>query len=187
MAKLSQNSKLAIDFAPLLAFFVAFRLYGLEVATAVLLGTTAISVALMYACERKVAWMPLMSALLVGVMGGLTIWFNDERFIKSKPTLVSAIFALVLLGGALRRKATVKYLFGQTMRLSDAGWQALTWRWGLFFLVLAVANELVWRNFTTETWVQFKVFGILGLTIAFTLSQMPLIRRHGLDDDHDMA
>jgi intracellular septation protein len=121
--------------------------------------------------------MPFVTGIVVVVFGGLTLYLHDETFIKMKPTIVNTLFGVVLLGGLLFGKSLLGYVFDSVFKLTDEGWRILTFRWGLFFVVLAVLNEIVWRNFPTDTWVSFKVFGIMPLTFLFTLSQLPLLNR----------
>jgi intracellular septation protein len=122
--------------------------------------------------------MPLVSAFFVVVFGGMTLWLQDDVFIKLKPTIVNGIFAAILLGGLAAGHSLLRHLFGDVFRLTDEGWRQLTLRWGLFFIVLAGLNEVVWRNFSTDTWVSFKVFGIMPLTMIFGIAQMGLLKRH---------
>lgn len=180
---MSARLRLVTDYTPLLGFFLAYKLYGLGVATLALVVLTAIALGLVYALERRVAMMPLASGVAVGLMGGLTLAFNNDIFIKMKPTLVSLVFALLLLVGFVRKKTTVKLVLGHAMQLTDEGWRQLSLRWGVFFLLLAVLNEIVWRNFSTEVWVNFKVFGLVGLSLAFSMLQMPFLKRHWLESD----
>jgi len=119
---------------------------------------------------------------VVFVFGGLTLWLQDATFIKMKPTIVNTLFGAVLLGGLVFGKSLLGYVFDSAFRLDAEGWRKLTFRWGVFFLFLAVVNEVVWRNFSEDTWVAFKVWGIMPITIAFTMLQMPLIMRHSLDE-----
>lgn len=167
------------DYAPLAAFLAGFYTGDLMRATLWLMIATGLATVALLAVERRVPWMPLMTAAIVGVFGGLTLWLNDETFIKLKPTIVQAIFAAVLLGGLAFGRSLLKPVFGAAWTLSDAGWRVLTWRYGLFFLGMALLNEAVWRTQSTDFWVNFKIFGILGLTLAFTFSQIPMILREG--------
>jgi len=124
--------------------------------------------------------MPLVGGAFVLVFGGLTLYLHDDTFIKLKPTLVNMLFAAALLGGLAAGRPLLKPLFGASFQLSDEGWRRLTWRWALFFLLMAATNELVWRSFSTEFWAGFKLFGFLPLTFAFALAQVPLIQRFQL-------
>ena len=189
--------KLALELGPLLVFFFANtrgewlvgmlpalgRLGGpIFVATALFMVATAIALAVSWALTRTLPIMPLVSGVVVFVFGALTLYLQDDIFIKMKPTIVNTLFGAVLLGGLFFGKALLGYVFDSAFHLDPQGWRTLTLRWGLFFLLLAVLNELVWRNFSTDTWVAFKVWGIMPITLVFTFSQMPLIMRHSLDE-----
>ena len=171
-----------VDYLPLAAFFGAYLAYGLMTATAVLLAATAVTLVVSLAVVRRVPMMPLVTAGIVGVFGGLTLWLNDETFIKMKPTVIQSLFALVLIGGVLMRRNPLKPIFGHVWKLDDAGWRILTTRFAIFFATMAALNEVVWRTQSTEFWVNFKVFGILVLTLAFTMGQVALINRHTISD-----
>jgi intracellular septation protein len=171
------------DFGPLLAFFAAYLLFGLFPATAVLIGTTLLALLLSYLIERRIPIMPLVTAVIVGIFGGLTLWLQDETFLKMKPTIVQAIFSLVLLGGLAINKPLLKPLLGTAWQMDDLGWRKLTLRFGLFFAAMAVLNEAVWRTQSTSFWVTFKVFGIMGLTLVFALSQAQLMQLHALEGE----
>ncbi len=167
------------DYGPLILFFAAYWLKGLMAATAVIVVASLAALALTWVYERRVPVMPLVTAGVVSLFGGLTLWLQDDTFIKMKPTIVQAIFAAVLLGGLAFGRPLLKPLFGKMMPpMSDAGWKGLTFRYGLFFIAMAILNEVVWRTQSTDFWVNFKVFGIMALTIAFIMSQMPFINRH---------
>lgn len=189
--------KLALELGPLMVFFFAntrgewlaqkfpplAALGGpIFIATGLFMAATAIALAASWLLTRTLPMMPLVSGVVVFVFGGLTLWLNDDLFIKMKPTIVNTLFAAVLLGGLLFGKALLGYVFDSAFRLTAEGWRKLTFRWGIFFLFLAVANEVVWRNFSTDFWVAFKVWGIMPITLIFTFSQMPLIIRHSLDE-----
>ena len=131
----------------------------------------------------KLAIMPLVSAFFVIIFGGMTLWVADEQFIKLKPTIVNLIFASVLLGGLVAGHSLLRHLFGDVFKLTDEGWRQLTLRWGLFVVLLAVLNEVVWRNFSTDTLVSFKVFGIMPLTMIFGIAQMGLLKTYEQKQD----
>lgn len=170
------------DYGPLVLFFAAYWLSGLMAATAVIVAASLVALALTWAYERRVPTMPLVTAGVVTVFGGLTLWLQDETFIKMKPTIVQLIFAAVLLGGLAFGKPLLKPLLGKMMPpMADAGWRGLTLRYGLFFIVMAGINEVVWRTQSTDFWVNFKVFGLPVLTIAFIMLQMPFMNRHMLE------
>ena len=127
--------------------------------------------------------MPVFTAILVLIFGGLTLYLKDATFIKMKVTVLYAFFGLTLLGGLAFGRLFVKYVFSAAFELREEGWRKLTWRWGFFFLVLAVLNEIVWRSLPTADWVKFKVFGIIPLIMLFALAQMPLVLKHELKED----
>lgn len=176
----SPGLKLAIELGPLVTFFAANAYGGIYLATAVFMVASVVALGAMWALARRIAIMPLVSFLVVMVFGGLTLWLQDEHFIKLKPTLVNAAFGVLLLGGLALKKPLLPYVFDGMVQLTDAGWRALTIRWGVFFLVMAVVNEIVWRSFSTDTWVAFKTFGYLPITIVFAMAQAPLMARHEL-------
>lgn len=176
--------KFILDIAPLVAFFAGYKLGGLMTATVLLLIATFVSLSITYIKHRKIALSPLITGAVVAVFGGLTLIFNDETFIKIKPTLVNLLFAAILLAGEVfYRKGLLKYLFEAAFHLTDEGWRKLSLRWALFFMALAALNEYVWRHYPTEVWVDFKVFGLLGLTFLFTLCQLPLIGRYKIETE----
>lgn len=183
---LSPLAKLAVDLGPLLIFFIAYSRLGMIPATGVFMVATLIAIVISFVFTRHVPPMMWFSALLVGVFGGLTLWLQDETFIKMKPTIVYLCFASVLGFGLLRRRNYLKALLGSAFPgLSDAGWRLLAIRWTGFFLVLAVLNETMWRLVSTDAWVTFKVWGVTPLTFLFALAQFPLLKRHGLDLDQN--
>jgi intracellular septation protein len=172
-----------VDYAPLAVFLAAFEFKGLMVATAALMVTTLVSLVLSLVVAHRLPPMPLITAAIVGVFGGLTLWLHDETFIKIKPTIIYGLFATILGVGLLRGKPLLKAVIGDSMPLDDIGWRRLSLRFVLFFLVMAVANELIRRVVTTELWVLWKVPGSIVLTFLFVLSQMGLIKRHRLPDE----
>jgi intracellular septation protein len=189
--------KFALELGPLLIFFFANArgewlaervpaLGGLGgpifIATGLFMAATAVALAVSWMLTRTLPIMPLVSGVVVLVFGALTLWLQDDIFIKMKPTIVNTLFGAVLLGGLAFGKSLLGYVFDSAFRLDAEGWRRLTLRWGLFFLFLALVNEFVWRTFSTDAWVSFKVWGIMPITLIFTLSQMPLIMRHSLDE-----
>lgn len=168
-----------LDFAPLAVFFVAFKLAGVMEATIALVVATVTSIGIIYMVERKIALAPLISGVLVTVLGGLSVWLHDEQFIKMKPTLVNLLFSTLLLGGAVFfKRGLLRHVLDMAFHLTDEGWRILSVRWGFFFLFLAGLNEVVWRHFPTEFWVNFKVFGMFTLTILFAMSQMRVLEKY---------
>jgi intracellular septation protein len=168
--------KPAIDYGPLAAFFVSYLALGLMAATAALIAASLIALPLAWVLERRLPMVPLVTAAIVVVFGGLTLWLQDETFIKMKPTIVQAIFALVLLGSLAVGRPLLKPLLAPMMPpMSERAWRQFTLRYGLFFVAMAGLNELVWRTQSTDFWVTFKVFGLSGLTFLFILSQLPFV------------
>jgi intracellular septation protein len=180
------NSRPAF-FAPLLAQFLPVTLVtgehaGIFVATAVFIPAILAALAISYALTRHIAVMPVVTAVIVVVFGGLTLALQNETFIKLKPTLVYLLFAGTLLGGLAFKKPLLGMVFDSVFNLTDEGWRKLTLRWGVFFLVLAVLNEIIWRNFSTDAWVNFKVFGFLPLTMIFAAAQFPLLQKYAVQE-----
>lgn len=181
---LTASQRFMLDLGPLAVFFLAYRLGDLMLATAALIMTTLMSLAITYLVERRVALAPLVSGTMVALFGGLTLLLNDELFIKMKPTLVNCLFAVVLLVGAYGfKRGLLKYLLEMAFQITDEGWRVLSARWGFFFLFLAALNEIIWRNFSTDFWVNFKVFGMFTITILFAASQYNLVKRYAASGD----
>ncbi|MDO9127880.1 MAG: septation protein A [Parvibaculum sp.] len=189
----SQWVRMAIELGPLVVFFLlnskANNLFGNEPAQNIFYATggfmvaTVISLGYSYARFRKIPTMPLVSGIFIMIFGALTLWLHDDEFIKLKPTIVNGIFATALLGAAVMGKPIMKQLFDGAFNLTDKGWMVLTVRWGLFFVLLGVINEIVWRNFSTDFWVSFKLFGIMPLTMIFGLAQIPVLTKHAPSDE----
>lgn len=175
--------KPTVDYGPLAVFLLVYIKAGLLAATGALIAATAVSVAVALWAERRVPWMPLTTAVVVGIFGGLTLWSGDDIFIKMKPTIVQALFAVVLLGGLAFGRPLLKPLLGAAWPMDDAGWRRLSLRFALFFVVMAALNEAVWRTQSTDVWVTFKVFGLMGLTLLFSIAQAPLMMRHRLAEE----
>ncbi len=179
--------KFLLELAPLIIFFAAYKYADLMTATLALMITTPISLFIYWLFYKKVAPMPLVTAVLVLVFGGLTLYLNDPTFIKIKPTIIYVLFASVLLGGLLLKQPLMKSVLGEAVKLTDAGWVKMSWHWGLFFLALAGANELVWRNFDEGSWVFFKTFVLLPVTLVFSVVQLILIRGEMIDTEVDSS
>lgn len=170
--------KLLIEFGPLVAFFLAQRFKDIYWATGVFMVAISISVLVSRRIERKWPVVPLVTAVFVLVMGGLTLWLQDATFIMMKPTIVNLLFAAILLVGLARERLFLKTIFAEAFDLEDEGWSKLTLRFGLFFVFLAGVNEIVWRTQSEDVWTSFKVFGIAPLTIVFMLLQGRLVERY---------
>lgn len=195
--------KLAIEAGPLVVFFLVNGRKGLPEfrhlwlpddaeplvgqslfeATGAFMIATLIALVIGWSLERKLPVMPLVSGIFVLFFGGLTLMLADETFIKLKPTLVNILFSGILFGGLAIGKSLLKPVFGAAVKLSERGWRILTWRWAIFFIILAILNEIVWRSFSTDFWVSFKLFGIMPLTFIFAASQTPLFLREQIEDD----
>jgi intracellular septation protein len=180
-AELNPLLKLALDLGPLLLFFFVNGRFGIYAATGSFMVATVVSLIVTYVLIRRIAIMPLVSAIVVMVFGGLTIWFQNETFIKVKPTIIYSLFAILLLGGLAFGRSLIAIVLDSMFSLDADGWKKLTLRWGLFFLAMAVVNEIVWRSVSTDAWVAFKTFGFLPLTVVFALAQTPLMMRHASD------
>jgi len=176
-----QITKLALELGPLVLFFIMNARADIFVATAWFMVAMVISLILSKLILKKIAVMPLVTGAVVLVFGGLTLWLQDDTFIKIKPTITNMLFASVLLGGLLFGQSLLKYVFGDVYKLKPEGWWKLTLNWGLFFVLLAVVNEVVWRTQTTDFWVAFKVWGIMPLTVIFSMTQLPLLNKYAPD------
>ena len=201
-AKISPVLKLVLELGPLVVFFFAnsrgewlasqfpvlAELGGpIFIATGLFMAATAIALTASWILTRTLPMMPLISGVVVFVFGALTLYLQNDTFIKMKPTIVNTMFGAILLGGLFFGKSLLGYVFNAAFKLTDEGWRQLTIRWGVFFLFLAVLNEVVWRNFSTDFWVAFKVWGTMPITILFTLLQMPLIMKHSAEPEENKA
>ena len=175
--------KFITDFGPLLIFFTIYYKSGnnLTIAIPPLIIATLLAVAIMYFIEKKIPYVPLIGAIVISLFGGLTLYFDNPIFIYMKPTIVNIIFAVILIVSNIYFNKNFLKLFLQTaFQLNDEGWKKLNFRWAYFFIFLAILNEIVWRTQPEATWVNFKVWGMLPITIIFTGMQMPLINKYKL-------
>ena len=172
--------KSLIEIIPLILFFIANAKYGIIFATKTFVITTLIALIISYLYFKKISTPLLITTFLVLIFGGLTIFFKDPTFIKLKPTIVYFLFSLFLFLGLALKKNFLQIYLSSLIKLNDTGWNILTKRWGIFFLLMALLNETIWRNFSTDFWVSFKVFGFLPLTIIFTLLQQNLIKKYSI-------
>jgi intracellular septation protein len=192
--------KFALELGPIIVFFFA-NLRGewlahqfpvltdlggpLFIATGFFMAATVLSLLVSKIVLKHLPVMPFVSGIVVLVFGGLGIYLQNELFIKMKPTIINALFGVALLGGLFFGKSLLGYVFNAAFQLDEEGWRKLTLRWGLFFLFLAVLNEVVWRNFSNEAWISFKLWGTMPITILFTMAQMPLIMKHSVEEEKE--
>lgn len=175
--------KPAVEYGPLAIFVAIYFSQGLMPATIALMIATVIGVGLSFAIARKLPLMPVVTAVIVLVFGGLTLWLNDDSFIKMKPTIIYALFAAVIGGGLALGKLALKKVLGHAIALDDSGWRKLSARVALFFVAMALANEVVRHVMSTDHWVLWKMPGSLIITLAFMLAQGRLILRHQLPEE----
>lgn len=173
-----QLLKLLVEVGPLAVFFIVNARVNIYWGTGAFMVATLISLVASRLLFGRVPVMPLVSGVCVLVFGGLTLWLQDDHFIKLKPTIVNALFAVALFGGLLAGHSLLKVVFGEVFNLTEEGWRKLTVRWACFFAFLAILNEIVWRTVSTDTWVSFKVFAIMPLTMAFAVAQVGLLRKY---------
>jgi intracellular septation protein len=185
--KLNPALKLVLDLGPLLIFFAANSRFGIFAATGAFMAAIVIALAVAYALTRHLPIMPLVTAVVVVVFGTLTLVLHDELFIKVKPTIIYVLFGGVLLVGLGFGKSLLGVVFDSVFHLTEEGWRKLTLRWALFFLALAVLNEIVWRTQTTDVWVSFKVFGVVPLTFLFAALQYPLLTKYAAPEPAEPA
>ena len=177
----------ALELGPLVLFFAANTRWGVFVGTAVFVAATAVALPCYRWLEKRWPVMPLVGGFFVLVFGGLTLWLQDDTFIKLKPTIVNCLFGVILGGGLLFGRPLLKPIFGTAFRLTDEGWQKLTVRWVFFFFLLAGVNEVMWRFFSTDTWIASKMLLSFPLTLVFAFLQVPLLRRYWDGDDNPFA
>jgi intracellular septation protein len=179
--QLNPMLKLVLDLGPLLLFFAANSRYGIFTATATFMIAVLAALVVSYAMTRRLPIMPVVTAVIVVVFGGLTLILHDATFIKVKPTIIYGLFGAVLIGGLIFNKPLLGVLFDSLFQLTEEGWRKLTVRWAIFFFALAALNEIVWRNASTDLWVDFKVFVVVPLTFIFGALQVPLLRKYAVE------
>ena len=182
-----QLIKLGLELGPLVVFFIANARADIFVATGSFMLAMVVSLLLSWLILKRVAVMPLVTGVVVLIFGGLTLWLRDDTFIKMKPTITNLLFSGTLLGGLLFGQSLLRFVFGDVYKLQPKGWTILTVRWGLFFLALAALNEIVWRGAdmliadpeaATDVWVNFKVWGVMPLTVVFSITQLPVLTKY---------
>jgi intracellular septation protein len=183
----NQLAKMALEVGPIAIFFLVNSQRGIFWGTGAFMAATLVSLVVSRRVLGRIPLMPLISGVFVLVFGGLTLLLQDAVFIKMKPTIVNGIFAAILFGGLAFRMPLLRYLMGDVFQLADEGWTRLTLRWACFFVVLAILNEIVWRNFSEAFWISFKLWGIMPLTIAFAVAQVGLLKRYGTPDQKPAA
>lgn len=189
--------KPALEFGPLMIFLLVYmrikeRVFdiggteysGFIIATALFVPLILVSTGILWRISGKLPVMQVFSAVLVLLLGGLTIWLNDPQFIKMKPTFLYIFFATLLAGGLLAGRNLLNIVMGGALKLRHEGWRVLTWRFVGLMLAMAAANEVVWRNFSEQSWVYFKIFGLPLLLIGFMLLQAGLITRYAEEEEN---
>lgn len=188
--------KLVLEMGPIIIFFLAYRwafvpagasdaerqLVQVLFATSVFIPVILISLVLSWVLTRHLPKMAIVTAVVVVIFGGLTLYFRDDTFIKMKPTIIYLVFGGILGFGLLRGQSYLQYLMGEMMPLQDVGWMVFTKRFALFFVFLAIANEAIWRTVSTDSWVTFKTFGLPIATFAFIFAQSGLFQKYGVED-----
>ena len=176
--KIDPTLKFALELGPLALFFLAFWKFGIFVATAVMMVAVLVTLTISYIKLRRLPLMPMVTAVIVIIFGGMGLFFHNDTFIKIKPTVLYCLFSAALFFGLAFRRPMLEIMFDGALHLTARGWRILTWRWAFFFLFLAVLNEYVWRHYSESTWVTFKTFGFMPLTVVFALAQTPVIMKY---------
>lgn len=177
---LSPLPKLLLDLGPLLLFFFANSWGGIYFATGAFMVAILVTLGISYYLIRRLPVMPIVTAVIVMVFGALTLYLHNDTFIKLKPTIIYVMFAVVLFVGLILKRPLFQVVLDGAFHMTEEGWKKFTLNWAIFFLVMAVVNEFVWRSFTTDQWVAFKTFGFLPLTLLFAVSQAPLMAKYAI-------
>ena len=179
----SQGRKLLLDLGPLVVFFATNYITGdFMLAVGLLVAATVVALAAGWMLERRISMMALFGCVAVAFFGGLSLYFDNELFIKIKPTVLTILLAAVIAGGRLLGRNPLGLLMGTQLRMRDAGWRALSWLWVAMFLTTALANEIAWRSLSTDDWVTFKVFGITAISLLFAVLSVPVMTKHQIED-----
>ena len=178
-----QGRKLLLDLGPLVVFFATNYITGdFMLAVGLLVAATVVALAAGWMLERRISMMALFGCVAVAFFGGLSLYFDNELFIKIKPTVLTVLLAAVIAGGRLLGRNPLGLLMGTQLRMRDAGWRALSWLWVPMFLTTALANEIAWRSLSTDDWVTFKVFGITAISLLFAVLSVPVMTKHQIED-----
>ena len=196
--KVSGAVKMLLELGPVALFFIGYiklkdqvftfggtEYAGFIVVTAAFIPLMLISTGILWALTGKLSKMQIMTVVLVVVFGGLSVWLNDDRFFKMKPTMIYALFAAILGFGLLRGQSYLKSVMGEVLPMEEAGWMIITKRLALFFALLAVLNEVIWRGFSTEVWVNFKTFGLTAAVFLFFMTQSKVFSTYGIAPPKD--
>ncbi|MBI1180935.1 MAG: septation protein A [Alphaproteobacteria bacterium] len=180
--------KLLLDLGPLVVFFGAYFSGNIFIATGAFMAATVAAIAVYRLKTGHVPANQIITLVIVLLFGGLTLWLHDDRFIKMKPTMIYTLFAAILFSGFVTGRPLLKLVFESAFPpMEERGWRLLTLRWALFFAAMAVVNEVVWRSFSEQFWVSFKLFGFLPLTMLFAVAQLPLMNRYALEEAEETA
>ena len=175
--------KLLLDLGPLVVFFAVNYMTGdFMLAVKVLVGATVVALTAGWLLERRVSMMALVGCVAVAFFGGLSVYFDNDLFIKIKPTVLTVLLAAVIAGGRLIGRNPLGAIMGTQLRMTDAGWRAISWLWVAMFLTTALANEIAWRTMSTDDWVTFKVFGITAISLVFTVISVPIMTRYQIEE-----
>ena len=176
--ELSKGKKTLLEFLPLVAFFAAYKFKGLIWATGVLVVASLIAIAVQYAVTRKISKMQIVTTGMIVVFGGLTLYLQDPFYLKIKISIINGLLGLALAVGLFMNKLFLRDMLGTSIQMPDAAWRNLSWRWVLFFFALAILNIVIWQNFSENVWVNFKFYGMTGLTLLFAVANAPFMAKH---------
>ena len=179
----SNGRRMLLDFGPLLLFFGANYLYSdLMFSVKVLVVATIVSLAASWVLERRISMMAAFGCAALVFFAGLTLYFDNELFIKIKPTILTLMFAAAIAGGRAMGRNPLAAIMGSQVKLTNDGWRIMSWLWVAMFACSALANEIAWRTLSTDSWVTFKVFGLTGISLGFVLLSLPVIQKHQIND-----